>query len=104
MAPSDTTVGKGNGKDHGKGHGKDHGKGQGKDHGKGQGKDQRPPRLAQGWMNRFVHLAVLHDMGYYQEASSFIAQSFGQSPVASHAYSQHLYRLQTYGYDPQFDI
>ena len=71
---------------------------------RGKGKDQRPPRLQQGWMNRFVHLAVLHDMGYYQEASNFIAQSFGQSPVASHAYSQHMWRLQTYGHDPQFDI
>ena len=62
----------------------------------------RTPRMQQGNMNRWVHLAVLHEMGMHQEASQHIQQVRSRSNDIDQLFQQHWWNIYQYGRDTRF--
>ena len=62
----------------------------------------RAPRMQQGNMNRWVHLAVLHEMGMHQEASQHIQQVRSRSKYIDQLFQQHWWNIYQYDRDTRF--
>ena len=66
--------------------------------------DNWRPRSDQGWLNRFVHLAVLVEMGQTDEARTYVQTRLQRSAMATGCFQSHLYFLQRDGYDHSFGV